>query len=238
MTSLPATAQPCEAFTPEEKSLPPLEAGDHLDQQTFHERYEAMPKHTRAELIKGVVYMPPPLKPPHGRMHAKLMGWLSDYEEATPGVELYDNTTVILGPESEPQPDAYLIVSQAKGGQTRLNDRGYLEGPPEFIAEIASSADSMDLHGKRTDYERAGVKEYLVVVLRQARVLWLVLRSGRFEELAPGADGILRSEVFPGLWLDPAALLRLDTRRVLEVLRQGLASPEHGAFVGRLAGRP
>jgi Uma2 family endonuclease len=238
MTRLPATAQPREAATPRGSSLPPLESGDHLDQRTFHERYEAMPEDVRAELIGGVVYMPSPLQPPHGRMHAKLMGWLSDYEEPTPGVELYDNPTAILGPQSEPQPDAYLIVSPDRGGQTRLNDRGYLEGPPEFIAEIASSADSMDLHGKRTDYERASVREYLVIVLRQARVLWLVLRNGRFDELAPGTDGILRSEAFPGLWLDPAALLRIDTRRVLEVLRQGLASPEHGAFVSRLTSRP
>jgi hypothetical protein len=58
------------------------------------------------------------------------------------------------------------------------------------------------------------------------------------EELPPGPDGIYRSEVFPGLWLDPAALLRHDGPRVLEVLRQGLATPEHGAFVARLTGPP
>src|SRR5438874_11663194 len=49
--------------------LPPLEQGDHLNQKTFHERYEAMPSHVRAELIGGVVFMPSPLKRPHGRMH-------------------------------------------------------------------------------------------------------------------------------------------------------------------------
>jgi Uma2 family endonuclease len=237
MTSLPATAQPREAPTPQEQSLPPLEAGDHLDQQTFHARYEAMPEDVRAELVGGVVYMPSPLKRPHGRMHVWVVRWLSEYEEATPGTEVLDNTTNILGPQSEPQPDASLRVLPDHGGQTREQD-GYVIGAPELVVEIASSKDSIDLHAKRTDYERAGAKEYLVVVLRQAQVLWFALRAGHFEELAPGPDGILRSEVFPGLWLDPAALLGLDTRRVLEVLRQGLASPEHGAFVNRLAGRP
>src|SRR5262249_8348710 len=102
-----------------DETLPQLEAGDRLDQKTFHARYEAMPPGTRAELIGGVVHMPSPLKPRHGRMHAKLMGWLTTYEAESPGVECYDNTTAILGPESEPQPDAYLIVAPDKGGQMR-----------------------------------------------------------------------------------------------------------------------
>src|SRR5262249_29531892 len=179
--------------------------------------------------------MPSPLKPRHGHMHAKLMGWLSTYEDATPGVEIYDNTTAILGPESEPQPDAYLIVAPDKGGQMRENADEYLEGAPEFIAEVASSSESIDLHGKKDDYKQAGVREYLVVALRQRRIYWFVRRGRRYADLPPGPDGILRSEVFPGLWLDPAALLRLDSARVTEVLRQGLATPEHAAFVARLA---
>ncbi len=100
---------------------------------------------------------------------------------------------------------------------------------------MASSSESIDLHRKKDEYEQAGVKEYLVIALRQRRIYWFVRRGGRFEELAPGQDGILRSEVFPGLWLDPAALLQLDGRRLKEVLRQGLATPEHAAFVAKLA---
>ena len=49
--------------------LPPLVAGQRLDQVTFHERYEAMPPGTRAELIDGVVFMPSPRGPEHGRAH-------------------------------------------------------------------------------------------------------------------------------------------------------------------------
>jgi hypothetical protein len=64
---------------------------------------------------------------------------------------------------------------------------------------------------------------------------WYVLREGRFELLTPGEDGILRSEIFPGLWLDAAALIRDDTVAILRVMQAGLASPEHGDFVRRLA---
>ena len=52
--------------------------------------------------------------------------------------------------------------------------------------------------------------------------------------MPPAADGILRSAVFPGLWLDPAALVRGDKARVKAVLQGGLDSPEHAAFVARL----
>jgi len=221
---------------PEETTLPPLENGERLDQKTFHARYEAMPEHVRAELIGGIVYMSSPLKPRHGRMHTRVMSWLANYEDATPGTEVYDNTTAILGEDSEPQPDAYLIVAPEKGGQMHWNEEEYLEGTPEFIAEVALSRQSIDLHAKRNDYEQAGVREYVVVALRHNQVFWFVSRNGRFEDLSPGPDGILRSETFPGLWLDPAALLRRDGARLREVLQQGLATPEHAAFVSRLAG--
>jgi Uma2 family endonuclease len=153
----------------EEETIPPLEPGDHLDQRTFHERYEAMPDNTRAELIGGVVFMPSPAKPRHGQKHGKVVWWLGCYEMHTPGVEAHDNTSAILGSDSEPQPDAGLLVAPEKGGQTRVNEDGWLEGAPELIAEIAVSTESYDLYEKKRDYERAGVKEYIVVALRQRK---------------------------------------------------------------------
>jgi hypothetical protein len=47
-------------------------------------------------------------------------------------------------------------------------------------------------------------------------------------------QGLVHSEVFPGLWLDPAALVRGDLATVLATVQQGLTSPEHHAFVARL----
>jgi hypothetical protein len=70
-------------------------------------------------------------------------------------------------------------------------------------------------------------------VLDQA-IDWFVWREGRYDRLPPGPDGVLRSEVFPGLWLDAAALLGSDLPRVHAVLHQGLVSDEHAAFVARL----
>jgi len=214
--------------------IPPLEPGDHLDQKTFHERYEAMTEDVKAELIGGIVYMPAALRRRHGRSSSLLIHWLYAYEDATPGVEVYDNATTIMGEESEPQPDVCLIIRPDCGGQMRFTDDDYLEGAPEFAAEVASSTEAYDLHSKKRDYELAGVKEYLVVALRQKKVFWFRHQEGRFVEQDVDANGHFRSNVFPGLRLDPNALLELNSQKLLAVLREGLATPEHAAFVKQL----
>lgn len=214
-------------------AVPPLEMGDHLDQPTFHARYEAMPKGFRAELIGGMVYVPSPLRQPHGRTHAHVTAWLTIYHSRVPGATAADNSTNILGPDSEPQPDVLMTL---EGGRTRVNAAGYLEGPPEFIAEVASSTAAYDLHAKRMDYERYGVGEYLVVLTEESRIVWFIREgapSAAYSELKPDSDGIYRSPSMPGLWLDAAALLRYDVARVLEVLNAGMATPEYSAFASR-----
>ncbi len=214
-----------------------LEPGDHLNQPAFHARYREMPEDIKAELIGGVVYMSAALRRQHGRSSGLLVRWLGAYEDDTPGVEVYDNATTIIGDDSEPQPDACMIVQPECGGQMQVTEEDYLQGAPELVGEVASSTEAYDLHSKKRDYERAGVKEYLVIALRQQTVFWFVNRGGKFEEQPPDADGVIRSEVFPGLWLDPAALVELNGRRLLEVLRQGLATSEHAAFAAQLAAR-
>src|SRR4051794_3389103 len=229
--STPTIKQPLPGGEP---AVPPLEAGDKLDQPIFHQRYEAMPEGTRAELIRGVVHMPSPAKGPHGRFASLVDRWLGQYEDSTPGTATYSNVTNLLGPESEPMPDVCLLIRPDRGGQTTTRDE-WIVGAPEFVAEVASSTDAIDLHGKKEDYLRAGVKEYVVIALRQSRVFWFVLQDEAFVEVPPGPDGIYRSQIFPGLWLNPSALLAQDMAGVRAVVAQGLSTPEHADFVTRLA---
>ena len=232
-----AEQQAAEQQTHEQENFevhPPLEAGDHITQKEFHARYAIMPDNMKAELVGGVVYMQSSLKRSHGRSHSLLMHWLGCYAVETPGVEAYDNTTAILGEDSELQPDACLIVSPEKGGQMRFTPDDYLQGAPEFVGEIASSSESFDLHSKKRDYERAGVKEYLVVALRQQKLVWFVNRTGTFEELSRESDGSYHSQCFPGLWLDPTAFATLDGKGVIRVLNMGMATEEHAVFDQKL----
>jgi Uma2 family endonuclease len=234
--STPDTKQrPAEA----REDVPPLEPGDRLTREEFERRYDAMPGLKKAELIEGVVYMPSPVRlRNHGRPSRHLSTWMGVYEAATPGVEGGDNCTARLDLGNESQPDALLLIDPARGGQARISADDYIEAAPELVAEVAASTATYDLHTKLEVYRRNRVREYIVWRVRDRQIDWFVLRQGRFERLAPGADGILRSEVFPGLWLDPEALVRGDLARVLAVLQQGVASPEHVAFVALLQSAP
>src|ERR671927_233156 len=90
------------------------------------------------------------------------------------------------------------------GGRSQIAPDGYLEGPPELIIEIAASSAAYDLHEKRRAYARNGVQEYLAIQVYERHVDWYALHDGVYEPLAPDANGILHSEIFPGLWLQPA----------------------------------
>ena len=217
--------------------IPPLENGDRLTRAEFHRRYEAMPENVRAELIEGIVYMSSPVNTRrHGRPHLTLGGWLAYYIAKTPKLDLYaDNGTVLLDDENEPQPDLMLSLPTSLGGLADLDADGYLDAAPTLAIEIAASSAAIDLHGKLDSYLRNGVAEYLVWRTDDAAVDFFISREGRFERQEPDADGLLKSGKFPGLWLDPAALVVLDLPRLYAAVDRGTATAEHAAFVGRLA---
>jgi hypothetical protein len=60
------------------------------------------------------------------------------------------------------------------------------------------------------------------------------LRLDGDNELLPDDAGVLRSEVFPGLWLDVPALIADNLANLLATLQRGLSSDEHAAFVAQL----
>lgn len=203
-----------------------------MSQKEFHAAYEVAGADVQAELIGGIVYVASPLRRRHGTNHLPLGSILFAYEGSTAGVESGDNTTVILGEEAEPQPDLYLRILPEFGGQSKTTEDDYIVGAPELVAEITHSSRAIDLHAKRRDYTRYGVLEYLVLTLEDGRLRWFDLPNDR--ELALEKDGVCRVRTFPGLWIQAEALLAKDHARMMTTLQQGLASPEHAAFVERL----
>ena len=219
----------------EVETLPPLEEGQRLDRATFHERYEAMPPGTWAELLGGVVYMGSPAGYLHGSNQAVVVSWTTHYERFTPGVVTLDNASTALDDLGEPQPDVSLSILPRAGGRTRI-EGGILAGVPELILEVSKSSRKLDLGPKYREYERVGVLEYVIVALEPDEVYWHALRDGKFERVAAGADGLYRSEAFPGLWLDPSALFARDLNGLIAALDRGLATQEHAEFAAMLAG--
>lgn len=212
--------------------LPPLLAGDRLTVAEFERRHRAHPEIKKAELIEGMVYMPSPVKhQQHGAPHRFLSTWVGTYLAATPGVDASDNATLRLDNANQPQPDILLRIDRALGGRSFVGPDDYLTGAPALIVEVAASSANYDMHAKKPAFARNSVQEYLLVLTYEQTVHWFALHEGDYDELAHDAEGVLRSEVFPGLWMQPAALWGNDLAALLAVLQQGLASPEHAAFV-------
>ena len=195
---------------------PLLENGDRMTREEFHRRYSQCEDLHRVELIEGVVYMPSPIRDAgHSREQTVAILWLATYALGRDAVEARAPATVLLDDDNEPEPDALLY--RARPG--RIDDDGYLVGAPELVVEIAGSSVSRDLHQKKAAYERNGVLEYIVWRTDDAAIDWFQLREGAYVLRTPGDDGIIESEVFPGLRLDVAKMLGCDSAGVLAELR-------------------
>ena len=215
--------------------LPPLENGDRLTAREFLRRYEAMPHLKKAELIEGIVYMGSPVRlTQHAGPDNLIQTWLGTYAIATPGSQSATNATSRLDVDNVPQPDGLLRLLAECGGRSRVDAEGYLNGPPELAVEVCASSASIDLRDKLSVYRRAGVLEYLVWRTEEHKFDWFALVEEEYMSNPPDADGITRGRVFPGLWLEVNALLAMNSPRVMEILKAGLAEPEHAAFVAKL----
>jgi hypothetical protein len=231
-------------------TVPLLHEGDRLTAREYLRRYEADPVVTRAELIDGVVYVNAVRRPDgtgesvspisaefHADPQGAVIGMFYWYAVNTPGVAGTGPVTLLVDDRNLPEPDAVLRVLPEYGGATSLNRRGYVLGPPELLVEVAHTSVARDMGPKYRAYEAGGVAEYLVWRTSRGKIDLFALRRGAYSAVAPDAAGVVRSGQFPGLWLDSAALLAGDNRRALETLQAGLASPEHAAFVAKLAVR-
>ena len=227
------------------ENLPELHTGDQLTREEFHRRYEAMGDGVRAELIEGIVYVwsyDPTASPVgldrHATPHLDVSTWVGLYCLRTPGLIRGADSSVFLDGINEPQPDVLLGIPESLGGQTKIVTRGnkqYVGGAPELVAEVSASTATIDLNAKLRAYQRNGVQEYLTLLMeRGPAVRWMELVDGRFGVIAP-ADGLLKSRVFPGLWLDADALLAGDLAKLVAGLERGCATGDHAAFVKRLS---
>ena len=79
------------------------------------------------------------------------------------------------------------VIRYGRCKRCPLEREGYLNGAPELVGEISHASEATDLRDKKKDYEKAGVKEYIVIALKTNQVHWFVRRRGKFKALAAGA---------------------------------------------------
>ena len=210
------------------KTIPSLENGDRLTRDEFERRYTAMPYQKKgsnqAELIEGIVYMASPLRfESHAKPHGNIIGWLWNYQIATERVTLGVEPTVRIDLDNEFQPDAVMFIP---GRGASITEDDYIEGAPELVVEIAASTVSIDLHDKKAAYRRNGVQEYIVWRTLDREIDWFSLQNGEYVRLELDEKGIIKSQVFPGLWLAVESMLSGSMADVLVVLRSGLNSSD------------
>ncbi len=199
-------------------------------------RYEQMPD-TRAQLINGTVVIRGDVPFTHGEAHASITGWLGSYAARHPhliagsglsaGTLVSDKaarhphliagsgSTTLLSDLNVFEPDVLLMRPESAGGSARIGVDGYVHGPPELIIEVAASTASLDANAKAEAYHAAGVGEYLLWRTEEERIDWYEHTDDRYLAMTPDAEGLVESNLFPGLILDPAALLRGDLATVL-----------------------
>jgi Uma2 family endonuclease len=209
-----------------------LVTGERMTVEEFLHSWEEQPNLKNAELIDGVVHVASPVSREHGSIDTLIHWWLAHYAHATPGCDAGNNSTWLML-DSAPQPDAHLRILPSHGGQSG-DDRLYCNGAPELAVEICLTTE-VDFGPKRKLYQRACVQEYITIELFRKRLVWHVLQNDVYfyQEYPP--EGIFRSLVFPGLWLDVTAIWAEDGAKMLAALNAGLSSEDHQKFVERLA---
>jgi hypothetical protein len=243
------TTKPKPKHNGKPEAIPPLRDGDRMDADEFLRRYAADPVVYSAELLQGVVHItrwreikdgkeiivPPISAGGHAQPDNHVQGIFFVYAAHTPGVESLSPVTTILPSKTTGlEPDAMLRVLHTHGGGSTIGADNFIHGTPDLLAEISCASGARDFGKKFDAYQADGVPEYLVWRTAEQEVHWFALKRKKYVALKPHADGTLRSDVFPGLWLDAPALLAGDMAKVLGTLQQGIASPEHAAFVAKL----
>ena len=214
-------------------TLPGLITGERMNVEEFLRRWEELPYLKNAELIDGIVYVPSPLSLDHGSLDTLIHWWLAHYAHATPGCKAGSNITWLML-DSSPQPDAFLRILPSRGGQSR-DEKLYCAGAPELAVEICLTSTEVDFGPKLRLYQRAGVREYITIEIFGKRIVWRKLENAVYVSQQIPPDGVLRSQVFPGLWLDVAAFWDDDGAKMLAALNAGLSSEDHQLFAERLS---
>lgn len=90
-----------------------------------------------------------------------------------------------------------------------------------MVFEILSDSTRERDLAMREEYARGGVPEYWMIDPEQGWVeVCRLTRTGTYETISDGSSGILRSEVFPGLWFRTEWLLNEPGPRMDTVLRE------------------
>jgi Uma2 family endonuclease len=187
---------------------------------TYEEFLARVDEGVHAEWVNGeaIVFMPP--KRVHQRLILLLSHLLANYarrfnlgEVLTAPFEM-----LILSGTSSREPDVLFVSREHADRLTEERVVGLADLVVEVISESSLSRDRTE---KFYEYQEAGVREYLMIDPRpgKERVDFSHLNAqGKYDPIAPDADGRYHSTVLPGFWLRPDWLWQDPLPDPLELL--------------------
>jgi Uma2 family endonuclease len=161
-----------------------------------------------AEWVDGVTLFMSPVSVDHDQVAGWVAGVLRMLaEEKSLGTVLAEPFIVKLPGQRRMRSPDVLFISKANTGNLQ---RSRFIGAPDLIAEIVSrDSAKRDTVEKRAEYERAGVREYLIIdPIKRAAALLRLDGDGKYREVPP-VGGRLISEVVGGFFFEPRWLRSL-----------------------------
>lgn len=172
---------------------------------TFEEFLEWGDEEVRAEWVDGKVEMMVRSSVRHQHIARFISDLLTFYLVERPVGEQFLETLLRLpGQEAGRVPDILFLLNEHLD---RVQDK-HVEGPADLVIEIVSEeSQDRDRGAKFSEYEAAGVTEYwLLDPLREIVDFYHLGEDGRYDRLAPDAEGRFHSVVLSGLRVDPVWL--------------------------------
>jgi Uma2 family endonuclease len=115
------------------------------------------------------------------------------------------------------EPDILFIATANLARLTKT----YVKGPADLVVEIISpESETRDRVTKYREYALGGVREYwLLDPDKDQFAFYRLNEEGRFEPIPPDSEGIVRSVVLAGLWLDLEWLQSRPLPSLMSILR-------------------
>jgi len=170
------------------------------------------------EWVNGDVIMASPASAKHQRIGSFLEHILYNYVESRQLGEIFRAPFQMKLEFSGREPDIIYINS------LHLNQikKVYMEGPADMVVEIISTGSrKRDRKDKFIEYESAGISEYWLIDPIREQAEFYRIGKDRLYHLVPiNNDGIYRSEVIPGFWLNINWLWKEPLPRISEVIKE------------------
>jgi Uma2 family endonuclease len=189
------------------------------EMMTYEQFLEWLDEDTHAEWVHGEVVFMSPIDDQHQDLAGFLLTSIRIFAEANRlGVVRHEPTQMKTSPDLPGRAPDILFVANAH--LSRLK-KTYVDGPADLVAEIVSpDSGARDRGDKYYEYEQGGVREYWLIDPQRKQAEFYVRDEAGIYQLSPIADGIFRSTVLDGLWLQVDWLWQEPLPPVLDVLKE------------------